>query len=124
MVTVDGDLVETTGMMTGGYRGNVTGFMGNDHEAELIEVEDKLKKYAAYSKDINETISILNEEILRDREEKARLTSLITELKSTIDKLKDRLAALMILDKIKARIEELSAKKSDFNQSSALQPVI
>ncbi|MFA5406029.1 MAG: chromosome segregation protein SMC [Candidatus Nanoarchaeia archaeon] len=115
MVTIEGDLVETTGVMTGGFRGNKSaGFISNDGEEQLVDTENKIKKYETYRKDINETLNIISEEVLRDREEKARLTSLISELKNNLDRLNSKLIDAADADKIRKQINDLDKKKKEF----------
>lgn len=117
MVTLEGDLINTSGLMTGGYRGKSSpGFLDKDFDKQLIELETKERKYNRYKKEINESVSLVRESIINDREEKARLESLISELKNSIDSLGNKIEEGSDLPEIKARVKELEEQKKELRE--------
>jgi len=112
MVTEKGDVVDTSGLMTGGYRGkSPVGFMNEDVDKQLTETESKTHKYERYKKEVADALSIIEEEVIKDREAKARFDSLISELKETIERLKTKTSKVSDISELTTRIKELSDRK-------------
>lgn len=119
-VTLQGDIVEPTGLMTGGYRGkNPEGFMSEDIDKELTDADEKLKKYKNYITEINDALNIINEEIIKDREEKARLESVMSELKESLNRLKPKIKDATDVDELTRQINELTDKKESIKKELA-----
>ncbi len=117
VVTLEGDVIEPNGLMTGGYRGKQSiGFMSDDVDKELSETESKLKTYNRYQSEINSALSELEEEIIKDREEKARINSLINELTQSINKLKPKADKAFNINELTAKISKLNKRKQELKQ--------
>jgi len=117
MVTVQGDLIETSGLMTGGYRGKVNaGFLSEDVDEQLRDVESKSGKYERYKTEIAEALELLQEEIVKDREEKARLESLINELKESVERLKPKISKVVDVKELESKLRALNQRKKEIKE--------
>ncbi|MBD3312120.1 chromosome segregation protein SMC [archaeon] len=117
MVTLEGDLINTSGLMTGGYRGkSSSGFLDKDIDKQFIELETNERKYNRYKKEINEELSRLRELIIKDREEKARIESLINELGENIESLEPRVKEVSGPQEIEGRIKSLTERKAELKE--------
>ncbi len=112
IVTLDGDLVERSGIMTGGYRGKSIGFMVEDLNKKLDDVIHNKNKYSKYLSEISESIAILDEEILSLREEKARIEARMSELENAIDSLKSKVEDVGDVVKLTEELNSLLEEKN------------
>ncbi len=118
MVTLQGDIVETSGFMTGGYRGKRSGFLDRDIDSELEEIETKLRTYKRYSSELSSELGVLTEEAIRIREDKARVESLINELSVSINELESQVTGSHSVEEIKERIAKLNSRKNELKSKS------
>lgn len=118
MVTLSGDLVEASGVITGGFRGDdVMGFQSSK-VAELIEdLSEKLRKYSRYYSEVSESLNVLQEEIISMREEKARVESLLNDSYARLSELQDKTRDVKDYDKVKKMVSDLGERAEELSKS-------
>ena len=118
MVTLQGDLIEKSGIMTGGYRGKKSAFLDKDVDKELSEIEIKLRTYKRYSNELSSQLGLLSEEIMSMREDKARAESILEELSRSIDDMKSQIIGSSSVDELREKIKKLIKRKQELKNKN------
>jgi len=119
MVTLSGDLIESSGVITGGYRNpNTASFIEQGIEDNLKELGAKKQKYERYLKELEAKAAELNEEIMSLRENRARQESIIEELSNTIQELGPKVKPSVDYDLLLNEIKTLETKRDELKSKT------
>lgn len=111
MVTIEGDLIETHGAITGGWRRKIIGFNIEELEMKLEKLSKNLPRLNEKQIKLKNTNKNIESHLIELKELQAKNNSEILVLESRIKGLKGELNKIKIkgdLNKIKERINELN----------------
>lgn len=131
MVTLDGDLVETSGAMVGGFRRNTSGFKEKDFDEDIKGMGDELAKNRKLIDLLENKEEELNDRIREFRNKKALLEAEILKYEkaygiSDIEALKEKQSSFFEQEKnigkeIKAYDADLNSANSEINKLKAVK---
>jgi len=114
MVSLDGDLVETSGAMIGGYRSKSLGFQFNEKQLNLDmnSLEEEINKKRKLINDIDKNRLGKEEEVNNLRKIKAEVEGEIIKLKQQLEVTKDN----RLIDESEDIKNKLGEKKDELNE--------
>ena len=131
MVTLDGDLMETSGAMVGGFRRNTPGFKEKDLDEDIKEMGDELAKNKKLMDLLENKEEELNDKIRGSRNKKALLEAEILKYEKAygiadIESLKGKQASFLEQEKdigkeIKVYDADLNSANSEINKLKAMK---
>jgi len=114
-VTLDGDVVEPGGLMTGGYRHKESSqLLIGGYNKQLNELLPKLNTYKRYEAELIEAKSILSEEVINLREGKAKHESMLNEFLNKNEELKTESKGYEQYNNVESEIKELESRIKNF----------
>ncbi len=126
MVTLDGDLFEISGAITGGSRDieKLIGFKESIPEDEINELETKLEEYEKYLNKILVQRKENEKELIRLRETKARLSTEKEILEERISELKESTAGFSKREynSLKVELKNLEKRREEIEKELKSKP--
>lgn len=122
MATLDGDLVETSGAMIGGFRRKHSSlFLIPGIEKNLDTLSSEISKFTSLTSDVEKRLSVNGEKIRKAREEKSTLEGEMLRIQASVGDVEDILKEKQNLDKnLKQTLNEIGVIDSAIKKNSSL----
>ena len=121
MATLDGDLVETSGAMIGGFRRKHSSlFLTPGIEKNLDSLSSEISKFTSLIKDIEKKLSINGDKVGKAREEKSTFEGEMLKIQASIGDIDNILNEKQELEKnLRQLTSQISAIDSTINKNSS-----
>ncbi|MFW6458652.1 MAG: chromosome segregation protein SMC [Halodesulfurarchaeum sp.] len=117
LVTLDGDLVEKSGAMTGGSRSGSRYSFAATGEGQLRRVAERIETLETERADVDADIADLEEQLDRARGKRADAVSRRREIEGEIDRVdRDREETQLEMSSLEDRIEALQARRAEVEE--------
>ncbi|AKH97144.1 chromosome segregation protein SMC [Halanaeroarchaeum sulfurireducens] len=117
LVTLDGDLIETSGAMTGGSRSGSRYSFAKTGKGQLERVAERIQRLEDKRADIREDVRSIESRLEDAREKRAAAADQVRDLEAEIDRVAgEREETEQRIESMESRIESLEAEREDVDE--------